>query len=262
MVAVRAGHRIGTPTTMQETTSVDGTLQQRVGGWTFDEHVAGQFDEHVRKSIPLYDQIQSQVVNLSEWFLQTDGRDCVYDLGCATGTTIERLAERHGSDRAPRFVGIDLEAPMLDRARDRLCDYPNVEFFQADVASHMSFPDASLILSLFTMSFIRESERRALVERIYRDLRYGGAFIFVEKTRARSAQFQDIWNEEYWDFKADQGLTEAEILGKAKTLRGQLRPLTVEEYEELLADAGFDVETDVDIFCKWFPWTGFIARKR
>ena len=247
---------------MQEKTTVDGELEQREGGWTFDERVAEQFDTHVRKSIPMYEQIQSQVVDLSDWFLQSEGEEVVYDLGCSTGTTIERLVDRYGSEGPPSFVGIDVQAPMLERARDRVGDNPNVDFLQADISSHASFPGASMVLSLFTMSFLREPDRKALVEQIYEDLEYGGAFVFAEKTRARSAQFQDIWNEEYWDFKAEQGLTEAEILGKAKTLRGQLRPLTVAEYEELLSEAGFDVETDVDIFFKWFPWTGFVARKR
>ena len=84
---------------------------------------------------------------------------------------------------------------------------------------------------------------------------------FVEKTCASSPQFQDIWNEEYWDFKSEQGLADEAILGKAKTLRGQHRPLTVDEYKDMLSDSGFDVNDYVDIFYKWFPWTGFIARK-
>jgi tRNA (cmo5U34)-methyltransferase len=247
---------------MQEKTTVDGSLEQQEGGWTFDEEVAEEFDSHVRKSIPMYDQVQTQVVDLADWFLQSEGDEYVYDLGCATGTTIERLVERFGSEGPPSFVGIDLQAPMLRRARERVGHHSNVDFLQADVSSHTSFPSASLVISLFTMSFVREADRRRLVERIYEDLEYGGAFVFAEKTRARSARFQDIWNEEYWDFKAEQGLSEEEILGKAKTLRGQLRPLSVAEYEGLLADAGFDIERDVDVFFKWFPWTGFVARKR
>ncbi|MFO7925696.1 MAG: methyltransferase domain-containing protein [Halobacteriota archaeon] len=246
---------------MSQKTTVDTNLRQREGEWVFDESVAGQFDEHVRKSIPLYDEIQTRVVKLSEWFLKSEGEERVYDLGCATGTTIERLLERHGADAPPKFVGIDLQAPMLEKARERVGHEDAVNILQADISTHMSFPNASLVISLFTLSFIREEQRKSLLEQIYDDLEYGGALIFCEKTRAQSPFFQDIWNEEYWDFKAEQGLEDEQILGKAKTLRGQLRPLTVEEYERLLADVGFDVENDVDVFFKWFPWTGIIARK-
>lgn len=247
---------------MEDKTSVDTGLEQTEGEWEFDEEVAEKFDDHVRKSIPLYEEVQTRVVKLSDWFLQSEGEEYVYDLGCATGTTIQRLVERHGTSGPPQFLGIDIQAPMLEKARDRCDEYDNVNFIQGDVSNHLSFPGATLVLSLFTMSFVNEQHRQAVFDQIYDDLQRGGAFVFVEKTRASSSTFQDIWNEEYWDFKSEQGLTDEAILGKAKTLRGQLRPLSVEEYEELLADAGFDVDDNVDVFFKWFPWTGFIARKK
>jgi tRNA (cmo5U34)-methyltransferase len=246
---------------MREKTTVDTDLEQPEGGWAFDERVAERFDEHVRKSIPLYEEVQTRVVKLSDWFVQSEGEEYVYDLGCATGTTIERLVERHGTTAPPKFMGIDLQAPMLEKARERCKEYECVNFIQADISNHLSFPQATLVLSLFTLSFVREERRQRVIEQVYEDLERGGAFVFVEKTRASSSFFQDLWNEEYWDFKAEQGLSAEEILGKARTLRGQLRPLSVEEYEGLLADAGFDVDDDVDVFFKWFPWTGFVARK-
>lgn len=247
---------------MSQKTTVDHDLEQESGEWTFDEEVAQQFDDHVRKSIPLYSHIQSQVLNLTDWFLQSEGDEHVYDLGCATGTTIDLLVDRYGPTAPPKFTGIDIQAPMLEKARERVGDHPSVSLVQADISTQMSFPNATVVTSLFTLSFVREEQRKRLISQIYDDLEHGGAFIFVEKTRASAPFFQDIWNEEYWDFKASQGLTEEEIIGKAKTLRGQLRPLTVAEYEDILTDAGFDVDRDVDIFFKWFPWTGIVARKR
>ena len=246
---------------MGEKTAVDGDLEQAEGAWKFDRKVADRFDDHVRKSIPLYDEVQTRVAKLSDWFIKSEGEEHVYDLGCATGTTIQRLVERHGSRSPPKFVGIDLQAPMLEKARQRVGDEQAVNLIQADISTHMSFPNATLITSLFTLSFIREDNRKTLIKQIYDDLECGGALIFCEKTRAQSPFFQDIWTEEYWDYKAEQGLKDDEILGKAKTLRGQLRPMTLTEYETCLSDAGFDVENNVDVFFKWFPWTGIVARK-
>ena len=246
---------------MSEKTTVDTDLEQKEGDWKFDEEVAEEFDNHVRKSIPQYDEIQTRVVKISDWFVQSEGEEFIYDIGCATGTTIQRMVEKHGATSPPEFLGIDLQAPMLEKARERCGEYDNVNFIQGDASNQISFTGATLVISLFSLSFIRESKRQKLITQIYDDLERGGAFIFVEKTRASSPQFQDIWNEEYWDFKSEQGLTDEAILGKAKTLRGQLRPLTVDEYEDMLSDSGFDVNDNVDIFYKWFPWTGFIARK-
>lgn len=246
---------------MEKKTTVDADLEQAEGAWKFDQEVADKFDDHVRKSIPLYDEVQTRVVKLSDWFIKSEGEEHVYDLGCATGTTIQQLIEQHGSSPPPKFVGIDLQAPMLEKARQRVGDEEAVNLIQADISTHMSFPNATLVTSLFTLSFIREDNRKTLIKQIYDDLEYGGALIFCEKTRAQSPFFQDIWTEEYWDYKAEQGLEDDEILGKAKTLRGQLRPITLTEYETLLSDAGFDVENNVDVFFKWFPWMGIIARK-
>lgn len=246
---------------MKDKTTVDTDLEQVDGEWAFDEEVAKKFDDHVQKSIPLYNELQTRVVKISDWFLQLEDVEYVYDLGCATGTTIQRLVERHGTSAPPEFLGIDLQAPMLEEAREKCGEHDNVNFIQGDISNHLSFPEATMVLSLFTLSFIREEKRREVVNQIYEDLEYGGAFIFVEKTRATSPFFQDIWNEEYWDFKSEQGLTDEAILGKAKTLRGQLRPLSVNEYEKLLADAGFDTRHNIDVFFKWFPWIGFVVRK-
>lgn len=245
----------------RDKTTVDTDLQQDEGDWEFDEEVAAQFDNHVRKSIPLYDEVQTRVVKLSEWFIQGEGEEFIYDLGCATGTTIERLIERHGTTPPPEFLGIDLQAPMLKKAQERCSEYDNVNFIQGDISKQLSFTGGTLILSLFTLSFIREYKRQKVINQIYDDLEQGGAFVFVEKTRATSSFYQDIWNEEYWDFKSEQGLTDEAILGKAQTLRGQLRPLTINEYEQMLSEAGFNVDENVDVFYKWFPWTGFIAKK-
>ena len=61
------------------------------GGWEFNEEVAEHFDEHVRRSVPLYDEAQQMVVDLSEWFVRDDST--VYDIGSATGETIARLMQ-------------------------------------------------------------------------------------------------------------------------------------------------------------------------
>jgi tRNA (cmo5U34)-methyltransferase len=246
---------------MENKTTVDADLEQQEGEWRFDEEVAEQFDDHVRKSIPLYEEVQTRVVKLSDWFIQSENNEYIYDLGCATGTTIENLVEMHGAEAPPEFMGIDLQEPMLRKARERCKEYNNVNFIQGDISNHLSFTDAMLIISLFTMSFIREKNRQQVFNQIYNDLESGGGFIFVEKTYASSSYLQNIWNEEYWDFKSEKGLSDEQILGKAKTLRGQLRPLTINEYENMLDKAGFDIDQNVDIFFKWFPWTGFIARK-
>lgn len=244
---------------MRERTTVDAEIEQDESGWEFDESVAENFDSHVRKSIPNYSTIQTQAVKLTDWFVKSDDAGVVYDLGCATGTTIDSLVTHHrGADT--EFVGIDVEQAMLDKAREKVGVHDHVTLKNQDLREDPRLPDASVVISLFTLSFIPEGDRAELLSQIYDQLKRGGALIFAEKTRADSALFQDIWNEHYWDFKSSRGLDDDQILGKARTLRGQLRPLSVDEYRAMLRDAGF-ADENVDIWYKFYPWLGVVARK-
>lgn len=246
---------------MKTTTNVDDNIDQKDSGWTFDDSVAEEFDGHVRRSIPYYQDIQHATVKLTDWFLHGVEGERVYDLGCATGETIAQLADYHEAGIPTQFIGIDEQPAMLSKANDKIPETTNSRLVNRDLTVEPRFPDATVVISLFTLSFLTEADRQTVFNAIYRDLDRGGALIFCEKTRATSAFFQDIWTEHYWDEKAGRGLDADQILGKAKTLRGQLRPLTVAAYLEMLDTAGFDTDTDVDTYFKYLPWTGIIARK-
>ena len=67
--------------------------------------VAQHFDEHVRQSIPLYDEGHDLVCHLSDFFIR-DHSLC-YELGSATGNLIGKLYQRHKSKKEVRFIGIE-----------------------------------------------------------------------------------------------------------------------------------------------------------
>jgi len=243
---------------MKSETTVGDEIEQREGGWEFDDDVADQFDEHVSKSIPNYRIIQDHVAKIADWFLTEGDRPIVYDLGCATGTTIQRLLETQDRVSETNYVGIDEARPMLQRAEEKIGSYENVRLVEDDLTVQPSFPDATLVLSLFTLSFIPEEDRQAILDAIYRDLDRGGAVVFVEKTYPSISRFQALFREHYWDYKA-QTFDDAEIRGKAATLRGQLRPLEREEYQEILIRAGFE---EIEPWYQRYMWWGIITRKR
>jgi tRNA (cmo5U34)-methyltransferase len=243
---------------MKSETNVGDEIEQTEGGWEFDESVAEQFDKHVSQSIPSYNKIQHHVAKISDWFL-TDGKnEIVYDLGCATGTTIKRLIETSEHNDQHRFVGIDEARPMLMQAQEKVGIYDNVRLVEQDLTVDPNFPDASLIISLFTLSFLSEKERLDVLKSAYDCLNGGGALIFVEKTYPENARFQSLFREHYFDYKR-QHFDANEVLDKAKSLRGQLRPLTHNEYNDMLTRAGFD---DVEPFYQKYMWWGVIARKQ
>ena len=58
---------------------VDDLITSIPGEWKFDEQVSQHFDTHVRKSVPLYEEVQKAVIEISEWFIRDNS--VVYDLG-------------------------------------------------------------------------------------------------------------------------------------------------------------------------------------
>lgn len=243
---------------MKSETNVGDKIEQKEAGWEFDDDVADQFDRHVSQSIPSYHKVQDHTTKIADWFLTDSVDETVYDLGCATGTTIKRLIETRDRDDGVTYVGIDEARPMLKQAEEKIGVYDTVRLVEENLSLNPQFPNASLIISLFTLSFIPEDDRRAVLEAAYEDLDNGGALIFVEKTYPQYARFQSLFREHYFDYK-QQCFEPAEVIAKAKTLRGQLRPLTKSEYREMLHDAGFD---EIEAWYQKYMWWGIIARKQ
>ena len=233
---------------------VDDVISAVEGGWEFTDEVADHFDSHVRKSIPLYEEIQDMTVNLSEWFIHNGST--VYDIGASTGETIHRLQRKHASKENVIFTGIDNSEKMVKHARKKV-SARNVRFLCQDVLQ-TEFEEADLIISLFTLQFLGIAERTKVLHRLFQSLRSGGALILGEKVLAEEGRFDEIWVELYWDFKRSQGLTDDQILHKARSIRGVLRPITLTEHIKLLRETGFN---NIDVFLKWCNFAGIVAMK-
>jgi len=233
---------------------VDNAISAVEGDWEFSSEVAEQFDTHVRKSIPLYEEVQQMTANMSEWFIHNGST--VYDIGSSTGETIFRLQKKHACKENVRFIGIDNSEMMVKQAQKKV-SANNVQFLCQDVVQ-TKFEEADLVISLFTMQFLGVQERMQVLQEVYQCLRNDGALIMAEKVLAEEGRFDELWVELYWDFKKGQGLTDDQILHKARSIRGILKPLTLTENIKLLRMVGFD---SIDVFFKWYNFAGMLAIK-
>lgn len=239
---------------IQNESEVDKTLTAVSGEWEFDEDVANSFDSHVRKSVPFYDEVQRMVVELSEYFVREDST--VYDLGCSTGETLARLLDLH-ANKQTQFIGVELSESMAEQARSNVGS-KRVRVLNQNVLDTSFSPSPDFVTALYTLQFLTLSERRELLEQLYEALNEGGAIVFTEKVHSNDAQFEDMWLELFWDFKRRQGLSPGEILQKAGSIRGVLKPLSNRENLNLLRQTGFE---RVTTFFQWYNWAGFIAVK-
>jgi SAM-dependent methyltransferase len=79
----------------------------------------------------------------------------VIDIGCGCGASVLALAERVGS--SGKVTGVDISAPMLARARERIPAALPVELVNADATVHAFEPGAAdLLVSRFGVMFFAD----------------------------------------------------------------------------------------------------------
>jgi len=221
----------------------------------FDEDVASVFDDMLSRSIPFYKEMQRLTINFGLRFLQKD--DKVYDLGCSTASTLIELAKN--SPFHLQLIGIDNSEAMIQRARKKCKAFGvDVKLLNEDLHK-TSYNDAKLIISNYTLQFIRPLQREKLVKKIYNNLQKDGIFIFCEKVISSDKVLGKQYIDEYYEFKKMQGYSEFEISQKREALENVLIPYTEEENKKMILDAGFN---HCETLFKWVNFATFIAIKK
>ena len=233
---------------------VGDSIRAENASWTFSNDVAQTFADHVRKSIPMYDEGHDLICKISDFFLGADS--ICYDLGTSTGTLLERLA-RHNSNKSVHFVGIDAEKSMIDKAKSTAPRSNNIQYVVEDIANY-NFEQADMMVSYYTMQFIHPKKRQLVIDKVYQSLNWGGSFIMFEKVRGCDARFQDIASAIYVDYKIDKGYSSDEIVAKARSLKGILEPFSTAGNLDLLRRAGF---LDIMSIYKYVCFEGFLCIK-
>lgn len=221
----------------------------------FDEEVASVFDDMLNRSVPFYKEMQRLSINFACNFLKEN--DKVYDLGCSTASMLIELS--HHCKNNLKLIGIDNSVAMLNRAAKKASAFGvEIELINADLHD-ASYDDAKLILSNYTLQFIRPLQREKLVKKIYDSLQNDGIFIFSEKVISSNSTLNKQSIDEYYEFKKTQGYSEFEISQKREALENVLIPYTEEENKKMILDAGF---AHCETIFKWVNFATFIAIKK
>ncbi|MBS0898117.1 methyltransferase domain-containing protein [Pantoea dispersa] len=239
-----------------EIVSVGDGIDSLNAAWSFGGNTPLNFDNHVSKSVPKYNDGHDLVLALSDFFINKNS--VVYELGSSTGALTRKLAQRHCSDA--RFIGIDIESAMTEQAcsvHEMNGGGKNVSFVTDDI---LNFPyeKSDFIVAYYTIQFIPPRVRQQLFDHIYDSLNWGGAFVMFEKVRGPDARFQDIISSLYVDYKSSQGYAAQEILAKSRSLKGVLEPFSTGGNIDMLNRAGF---VDVMSVFKHICFEGFFCIK-
>ncbi|MCY1299895.1 Carboxy-S-adenosyl-L-methionine synthase [compost metagenome] len=184
---------------------------------------------------------------------------CLYDIGCSTATTLLGLDAM--VDPSVRFVGIDNAPDMIEKAREKIVEANtnrSIDLRVGDLHQGIDIHDASVVMMLLTLQFVRPLYRERIMRTIYDGLNERGALLLVEKLTSEDSTFNRLFIEHYYDYKRRNGYSDIEIAKKREALENVLIPYRLEENLQLLKEAGF---RSVEVFFRWYNFCGIIAIK-
>ncbi len=219
-----------------------------------DADVAAVFDDMLRRSIPFYSEAMKLTSRFALIYLKENGR--LYDLGCSTASQLLDI-ERNLNCNAS-LTGIDNAAAMLEQASKKIEAFGSaIEVVEGDILT-FDYEKADVMISNYTLQFIRPPVREALLKKICEKLNKGGAFIFSEKVISEDKTLNKALIDCYYDFKKEQGYSAYEIMQKREALENVLIPYTTDENIEMTRCCGFE---HCEVLFKWANFTTFIALK-
>ena len=241
-------------------TNVGDGIEAGTGNWKFSGATVNVFDDHVSKSVPLYNEGHNLIIDLSDYFIRDNS--LIYELGCSTGSLTMSLAKHNKDKSNVRHIGIDIEDDMIKKAKEKqaLLDKKVSEsiVFQTKNIMELEFEQSDLIISYYTLQFISPSVRQIILDKIYQSLNWGGAFLLFEKVRGADARFQDILTGLYTDFKLRNNYSPSDIISKTKSLKGVMEPFSTQGNLDLMTRAGF---IDINTVLKYICFEGWLAIK-
>ena len=228
-----------------------------VADFHFGENVATVFDDMVGRSVPFYNEMQRMIGEMAGDFA-VNGTN-LYDLGCSTGTTMLHL--HNLVPEQVRFIGVDNSEAMLAKCRAKLKEKNFTrehELRCADLNQGVQIENASMVLMILALQFIRPLHRDRLISTLLKGMNENGALILVEKLIGEDSLFNRLFIKYYYELKRRNGYSELEIAQKREALENVLVPYKLRENQEMLLRAGFRY---CEVFFKWYNFCGIIAVK-
>jgi len=234
---------------------VGNNINSKNALWNFGGNIPKNFVEHAKMSIPFYIEGHDLICSYSDYFVKENS--ICYELGSSTGELITKLAQRNYLKKNVNWIGLDSESKMVEYAKEYTKDLKNIKIICDDCTKY-NFKKSDMIISYYCIQFVFPKYRQQLINEIYNNLNWGGAFFFFEKVRASDARFQDIATGWYSEWKENNGFSAEEILNKTKTLKGILEPFSTQGNIDLMKRAGFE---DIISIMKYSCFEGFLAIK-
>ncbi len=213
-----------------------------------------QYDENVRKVIPLYDEIYQQIFSLINAYCG-DKKISVLDTGCGTGTFGLKACE---CLNLSELVLCDPSEKMLADAKIKLADKPCT--FMNIGSENLDFENEfDVVTAIQSHHYFDKATREKAVANCFKALKNGGIFICFENTAPFSETGKNIMLKRLESFGIQAGRTPDEVKFHSARYGKEFFPITISEHLELLNKTGFRIS---ELFWHSYMQSGFYAIKQ
>lgn len=231
--------------------------ENNMKSFEFNENVCNVFDDMVSRSVPGYENIQDIISLMFDSFSL---EKVFLDVGCSTGTTINKLLSQ---TQVKHCYGVDVSECMLEKAKIK-CDshkekitLSNHNYLDGEnrIINDSMRPDF-VILNL-VLQFIRPPEREVFIKNIKSSCSSNVTMIVFEKIIFEDPVINTAYIDSYLKWKYSRGYSKTEIENKRLALENKLIPYLDSENIKLFKRCGFNI---VEHCFSFLNFRGYLCR--
>ena len=161
----------------------------------------------------------------------------ICELGAGSGLMTRLLRDRFPT---AHLHVIDFSAPMLDRAKERLGNDPNITWHQSDYAANPLPQSLCAVVSTLSIHHLDDADKRVVFQKAYASLKPNGVFVNADQVAGPTPALEDRYKAIWLQQVRVAGATEPQI--EASLYRQQEdRCVSVEAQLQWLHEAGFKI---------------------
>jgi tRNA (cmo5U34)-methyltransferase len=211
------------------------------------------FDSGILKSVPHYQEMIGAIIDFIPF--SEDKKIDLLDVGTGTGNISYNLKKAFP---ASRLVCLDLAPKMLEVAKEKLRDFENIEFVQADVSSYKFDRKFDAIVSSLTLHHLEtDKDKHAFHKKAYQVLKKGGVFINADIIVAPDKKTQEIYLAKWKAFILKSSSPEF-VEDRYRKYLAEDRPAVLLNEIASLKKAGFK---NVEVFWKYYNFSVYGGTK-